>query len=979
MTTTCDRPPTQDAIAAQPLQQCGGLLERSPVLAVVTSADGRILLANRAWTDLLGHPGEAVSGRLVTNFVHPDHAAAFVAVLRESSDLGAARSFDAPMRCRDGTHKWLYWQVRRDTDRSLFAIAFDVSERKEEELRSERRAYVSSLRAEIWAPFARAFSPKSILEAWANTLAKSLEAIEVGIWTIDERHADPVFGAASHNTNTSPSLPFFELLIDDVRRVRSSKAPSAFVTVGGATPADVLEKIIRGRSIVAILLYPILLQDRVVAIVAACFARAICEVDTFTLEKSAAEIGPALAFLRQHELLAESKRANDALVRSAPTAICCLDRDGNVTRWNPAAERLFGRSAAEVHGRPLAIVRSAEREIFQASLQGAMAGQATAHIETNVQSSSGQQLDVAMSVAPLFGPDKAVEAVLVILADLTERKRAERRLSLEHAITRVLTDLESADQALNAVLSLVGTHLGFSCAEFWATDGGNSSVQMIESWHCSATNAADFENQTRNWDRSEPADLAKAVVSHRKPRWFAKLSADRTFDRAGLAARCGLDDALGVPVGSSPDVAGAMLFFAEQIPEPDEQLLACLTAIAEQIGSFLSRRRLQQSLHEATDKLRQSEKMESVGRLVGGVAHDFNNLLTVILGYGELLLGEVGGEAPIRESLTEIVESGKRASGLTRQLLAFCRKEIYNPVVLDLNAHVEGMEKMLRRLVGEAIELSTTLASELGHVHADPAQIEQVVMNLVVNARDAMLTGGHITIETKMVQLARGQKIVPHAAPGSYVLLAVRDTGCGMDEATRTRIFEPFFTTKGAGKGTGMGLATVQEIVQQCGGQIAVESQPGQGSTFQIFLPPVTSGLAAWEVDAAPQAIPRGSETILVVEDEVPVRRLMARLLRVQNYQVHEAANATDALELLHSHSGKIDLLLTDVVMPDMNGVALAENARTKYSKIKVLFVSGYREGELTRLGLPDLGSHLLQKPFTTFDLATKVRQTLDG
>src|SRR5580704_7497978 len=253
MTTTCDRLPTQDAIAAQPLQQCGGLLERSPVLAVVTSADGRILLANRAWTDLLGHPSEAVSGRLVSNFVHPDHAADFVAVLRESSESGTARSFDAPMRCRDGTHKWLYWQVRRDSDRSLFAIAFDVSERKEEELRSERRAYVSSLRAEIWAPFARAFSPKSILEAWANILAKSLEAIEVGIWTIEERHADPVFGADSHNTSASPSLPFFELLIDDVRKVRSSKAPSAFVTTGDATPADVLEKIIRGRSIVAIL------------------------------------------------------------------------------------------------------------------------------------------------------------------------------------------------------------------------------------------------------------------------------------------------------------------------------------------------------------------------------------------------------------------------------------------------------------------------------------------------------------------------------------------------------------------------------------------------------------------------------------------------------------------------------------------------------------------------------------------------------
>ena len=979
MSTILEAPSTQEAIAARPLQQCGGLLERSAALAVVTSADGRIVLANRAWTDLLGHASDTVLGRLLTHFVHPDHAAPFAAMLRESAESGAARSLDAPVRCRDGTHKWLYWQVRRDADRSLFATAFDVSERKEGELRAERRAYVTSLRAEIWAPFGRVFSQKSILEAWANVLAKSLEAIEVGIWTVDERHADPEFGAASHNTKASPPGPFFELLIDEVRKVRSSRAPSAFVTTGDAAPVDALEKIIRGRGIVGILLYPIVLQDRVVAIVAGCFARALREVDTFTLEKAAGEIGPALAFVRQHELLAESKRANDALVRSAPTAICCLDRDGNVTRWNPAAERLFGKPAAEALGRPLAILRNDEREIFQASIQGAIAGQATAHVETKVQSSSGQQLDVGMSVSPLFGPDKAVEAVLVVLADLTERKRAERRLSLVHAVTRVLTDPESGDQALSAVLSLIGSHLGSSCGEFWATDDGNSSVQLTESWHSSATNAVDFESQTRSWDPSEPADLAKAALRHGKPRWFAKLSSDRTFDRAGLAARCGFDDALGIPVVSGQSAVGVMLFFSEQILEPDDQLLACLTAIAEQIGSFLSRRRLQHTLQESVDKLRQSEKMESVGRLVGGVAHDFNNLLTVILGYGELLLGEVAGEAPIRESLTEIVESGKRASGLTRQLLAFCRKEIYNPVTLDLNAHVEGMEKMMRRLVGEAIELRTELTADLGHVHADPAQIEQIVMNLVVNARDAMPAGGQITIETKMVQLARGQKIVPNAAPGSYVLLAVRDTGCGMDEATRVRIFEPFFTTKGAGKGTGMGLATVQEIVQQCGGQIAVESQPGAGSTFQIFLPPVTSGLAAWEVDAAPQAIPRGSETILVVEDETPVRRLMARLLKVQNYQVHEVANATDALELLRSQPGKIDLLLTDVVMPDMNGVALAEKAQKAHPKLKVLFASGYRDGELRRLGLPDLGPQLLQKPFTTFDLATKVRQTLDG
>jgi two-component system cell cycle sensor histidine kinase/response regulator CckA len=977
MTTILPRPTTHEAIAAQPLNQQHAL-ERSPALVAVVSAEGRILLANRAWTDLLGHASDVVVGRLMANFIHPDHVAAFGTTLRESCESGASRSLDAPVRCRDGSHKWFYWQVRRDSDRGLFAIAFDVSERKEDELRSERRAYVTSLRADIWSPFAAALLGKSIFESWAKVLVKSLEAVEVGFWTADDPEGDPVLAAWLHSATGGQAVPVSELVIDEVRKARASKSPRAFVSTGAAAPGDVLETVIRGRGIVSVVIYPIIFQERVVAVVAGCLRHAVREIDTFTLETVAVEIGPALAFLRQHQLLAESKRVHDALVRSAPIAVCSVDRLGNVTRWNPAAERLLGWPCAEIVGRPLAIARAKEGDLFRASIDGALAGQATAHLETRVRSRNGQLVDVGVSVSPLVGSDKAVEGALIVLEDVGERKRAARCLALEHAVTCALADPLFNEQSIGTLLSLIGTHLGSICAEFWTADGDVSATRLAASWTSSASNALDFENQTRNWEPSEPADLVKFVLREGKPHWFAKISSDRAIDRAGLAQRCGLDAAVGIPIASG-GMTGCLLFFADQIAEADEQLLASLIAIGEQVGSCLSRQRLQQSLSEATEKLRQAEKMESVGRLVGGVAHDFNNLLTVILGYGELLLGEAAGQPSLGESLAEIVESAKRASGLTRQLLAFCRKEIYNPVVLDLNAHVEGMEKMLRRLVGEAIELTTTLAADIGHVHADPAQIEQIVMNLVVNARDAMPTGGRISIETKTVKLARGQTTTLRAAPGLYVLLSVHDTGCGMDEATRARIFEPFFTTKGAGKGTGMGLATVQEIVQQCGGHIAVESEPGHGSTFQILLPPVTSGMTAWEVDAAPQAIPRGTETILVVEDEVPVKRLMSRLLRVQGYQVHEAGNGTEALELLRKHAAKVDLLITDVVMPDLNGPALADRARALSPKVKVLFISGYRDGELRRLGVPDLGPNFLQKPFTTVDLATKVRQSLDS
>ncbi len=395
-----------------------------------------------------------------------------------------------------------------------------------------------------------------------------------------------------------------------------------------------------------------------------------------------------------------------------------------------------------------------------------------------------------------------------------------------------------------------------------------------------------------------------------------------------------------------------------------EHLVGILEDVTEQ-------RRLQ-------EQFRQAQKMEAVGQLAGGVAHDFNNLLMVINGNADLLLGRLAQDDPVRRDIEEIRKAGERARALTRQLLAFSRRQILEPKVLDVNSLVVDMERMLRRLVGEDVDLAADLGSDLGQVRADRGQIEQVVMNLVVNARDAMPDGGRIALRTANEEIdAAAARDRPGLSPGSYTSLSVADTGCGMTPEVQAHLFEPFFTTKAQGKGTGLGLATVYGIVKQSGGYIAVESAPGRGTTFRILLPRVDSPVEEPLGPTAPSLAPAAGGTILLVEDEAMVREVVREFLLASGYQVVEAADPEEAIELAVRSAMEFDLLVTDVVMPRMTGPALAERICSVRPGVRVLYMSGYTTDAVLQAGLLRSESAFLQKPFRPEELVEKVRSLL--
>lgn len=402
------------------------------------------------------------------------------------------------------------------------------------------------------------------------------------------------------------------------------------------------------------------------------------------------------------------------------------------------------------------------------------------------------------------------------------------------------------------------------------------------------------------------------------------------------------------------------------------RLVPAVKRAMQEVKDRVERRRVEEQFIE-------SQKMEVLGQLASGVAHDFNNVLAVIMGYGDLLKEQLGTQNHLRQYTEEILQACERAAGLTRQLLVFSRKQAVHPVVLDLNNAIHQLSNMLRRLLDENIELDFVLADQLGHIKADSGQLGQVLMNLVVNARDAMPNGGQITIRTDNRRLETNAAL-PEVPPGDYVVLSVSDTGTGITEDVQARMFEPFFTTKPPGKGTGLGLATCQTIAHQSGGHISVSSKLGKGTTFSVYFPCVEQPLDADAKAPQPGPLPRGKETILIVEDELSVRHLARNILEAQGYDILLATNGEDALQVTRARTDKpINLVITDVIMPRMGGQILAKSLQSNYPTLKILFTSGHTDDTVAHHGLLEPGVAFLPKPYTPTTLARKVRAMLDN
>lgn len=636
--------------------------------------------------------------------------------------------------------------------------------------------------------------------------------------------------------------------------------------------------------------------------------------------------------------LMQSEARKAAILKSALDSIVTIDAEGKVIDINPAAETTFGYTSDDAVGRlmsELIIPPRLRRRHEQWFAKYLATGRSTVlgkRFEESGMRSDGSEIPLEFTITAIGELPQPIFTAFI--RDLTERKRAEgdhkqSELELRKSEERYRVLVENAHDIIYEH-DLEGKYTSI-----------NKAGEQITGYTLAETLKLDIT------DTVTPEDLNKA-----RQMIQAKLAGEviTAYDLEIIAK-----DGRSIPVE-----VNTSLVFQDGIPIGVQGIARDVT----------ERKQLE-------EQLRQSQKMEAIGQLAGGVAHDFNNLLTVIGGYSSILMVKLPPQSPFRASVEEIKKASDRASSLTRQLLAFSRKQILQPKILDLNTVVSNLDKMLRRLIGEDVDLLAITDPNLDKVKADPGQIEQVLMNLAVNARDAMPDGGKLTIETSNAVLSNDYARLHGIPSGPYIMLAVSDTGCGMEAATRQRIFEPFFTTKEAGKGTGLGLATLYGIVKQSGGNVWVYSELGHGTTFKIYFPRAQEFSDHGELTGT-KSSPHGTETVLLVEDEDQVRTILKQILENQGYHVLSASHGEQALAI-SQEPGDIQLMITDVVMPQMSGRELAERIVSARPTLRVLFMSGYTDDAIVRHGLLDEKLNFIQKPFDSATVARKVRDVLDS
>ena len=669
-------------------------------------------------------------------------------------------------------------------------------------------------------------------------------------------------------------------------------------------------------------------------------------------------------------------------VEQSPASIVITNTAADIEYVNPKFTELTGYTPSEVLGRNPRLLQSGETPpAVYRELWATLAAGREWRGEFRNKKKNGELFWENASISPIKTTSGTVTHYLAVKEDITERKRMEeeisRQLRMNESIAEMsahLLSLASHEEISNAILRHAQLH----------TDSPHGFVGYVDprdGTFIAPTQSGELWAKCGVGGRSMVTGrfggLWGWVLKNKLPLLTNDVAGDPRSTgvptghipiRRFLAVPCVLgDEAVGEIA-----VANADRHYADD----DLDLLKRLAAI---YTMAIERQRTEEERARIQEQLRQSQKLEAVGQLAGGVAHDFNNLLTVINGFSELAMSRLNPLDPLRQEIEEIRKAGDRAAALTQQLLAFSRRQLLKPKLIDLNAAVADMEKMLRRLIGEDIALATVLDPHLGKVKADPGQVQQVIVNLAVNARDAMPGGGRLTIETKNVELDEQHLVEdPLVQPGPYVVVSVSDTGTGMSKKILNHIFEPFFTTKEQGKGTGLGLPTVYGIVKQSGGSIRVDSRQGFGTTFSIYLPRVEGTADQPDINKADVELPGGTETVLLVEDEDGVRGLAAQILESCGYNVLTASNGEEALAVAAQYSGAIDLMVTDLVMLGMDGRELARQLTAARPQTKLLVMSGY--ADTPRIGLLPLPADpaFLSKPFTATGLASKVRGLLD-